>query len=207
LHGHTKQQQQYCTRRRAQSKKGLYDCAAAGTISHKIHERLHIFCTSKRRSHPQTSCLFLSYTHIFAAHKYSIEIIMMKGLWMVSAAALCWCTLAAATADHSETTRTVLQLRRSLVGRPVDATTQASRRLHVQSLRRPDTETTTSVPPLQRQQQQGRRLQRRKLPGTCVCVCACACACACACCVQCACVCVCVCKNTSRPPPHVPCSL
>jgi hypothetical protein len=121
---------------------------------------------------------------------------------MVSAA-LCWCssTMATTTAEHSEPSWTVpLQLRRSLVGRPVDATTQASRRLHVQSLRRPDTPDTpdgtaaAATPTTQAattQRQQGRRLQRRKLPGTCVCVCAHAVFNACVC----VCVCVCVCAK------------
>jgi hypothetical protein len=88
---------------------------------------------------------------------------MMKGLWMLSAL---WCTLATtavAAADKSESSSTVT-LRRSLVGRPVDATTEATRRLHVQSLRLKDG--SKPIKPLQRRRLSAR--QRRKLPGTCV---------------------------------------
>jgi hypothetical protein len=109
----------------------------------------------------------------------------MKGLWIVSA--FCWSLAAAAAASSDRAAaaaaaaaaaESTIQLRRSLVGRPVDATTEATRRLHVQSLRQPDGAASAQTvpvvvvvppPPLQRT----RRLsssrgpaQRRKLPGT-----------------------------------------
>jgi hypothetical protein len=148
-------------------------------LSHKIHLRAST-APIEHRSRPQATSLSLSLTHTHThlpRSTYSLYIFIMKGLWIVSAFGLSLAA-AAASSDRAAAAESTIQLRRSLVGRPVDAKTEVTRRLHVQSLRQPDGAQTVPVvvvppQPLQRT----RRLsssrgpaQRRKLPGTLQCL-------------------------------------